>query len=642
MRVILAEKPSVAKDIAKALGSVSGGPGYYKLPNGDCVTYAIGHLIESDDTALTPQENGRPKYWNFNDLPIFPKSFVYRVSQDKGLAGQYRVIAGLLKSATEVVIATDAGREGELIARHIIVKSGYKGPIKRLWTSKALTPDVVRAEMKSLKDGKDFESLYYAGLARDQADWLVGINLTRAVTLKSHHRQVWTIGRVQTPTLAIIVARDLQRQNFKPVPYAVVKASLSTKSNASYTGTLIARAVADKAEGGDEDIANRLSREKAEEIVKRLTPVASGTIVDIKQEQKSERPPLLHSLTSLQREANSVYGYSAQQTLNLTQSLYENHKAVSYPRTDAQHMSPSNKDLAKDCLARIGRADLAPEIAKVGKRVFDDSKLTDHHAIIPLANLPSSASREEANVYNLITRKFVGVFYPDHIYTQTNVITDVGGFKFGTTGKVVKQTGWRSLYKSAAAANNKEQEQEVLPPLSKGEDVSKVKVWKEDKETKPQKVHTEASILKEMEKLGLGTPATRAAIIERLKSTRYIENDKKALVSTPKGRELIKSIKSGITSPEMTSQWETLLGDIYSGKQGRTGYMNFIAGIQDFLTTEVAQIKGMPSIGVNLPPPAPAKKFSPSGSGKGKTRSSGSYSSGGKSGWKKKSYSPSR
>ena len=636
MRVILAEKPSVAKDIAKALGTSGSQRGYFKLPNGDCVTYAIGHLIESDDTAITPQVddgNGHTKQkpWSFDDLPIFPAIFKYRVSKDAGLASQFRTIKELLSKASEVVIATDAGREGELIARHILVKSGFRGAVKRLWTSKALTPDVVRAEMKKLRDGKEFESLYFAGLARDQADWLVGVNLTRAVTLKSHHRMVWTIGRVQTPTLSLIVNRDLERLDFKPMPYAVVKASFA-KGPVAYAGTLVARALnPEQNETGD--MANRISREKAEQIVNKLTPVPDGVIVDVKKQEKAERPPLLHSLTSLQREANTAYGYSAQETLNLTQSLYENHKAVSYPRTDAQHMSPSNKDLAKDCLKNLGYQSLTAAVDKVGKRVFDDSKLTDHHGLIPLAKLSPSASKEEANIYRLIHRKFVGAFLPDHLYIKTDILTDVSGLKFLSTGKQVKQDGWRALYNSTKGAGEEEQ---TLPALAKGEKVKKTRVWKEDRETQAPAVHTEASILKLMEKLGLGTPATRAAILERLKTTGYVIRDKKALVSTPKGRELIKRIKSGITSPEMTAQWEQLLGAIYTQKQGENGYKGFIAGIRAFLSKEVVQIRGMQAIGMSLSPPAP-RNFGPSGSGKKYGSSSGKS----KTGWKKKGYSSS-
>lgn len=631
MRVILTEKPSVAKDIANALGAAKSERGYFKLPNGDYVTYAIGHLVESDDAAITPQENGRTKYWNFEDLPIFPKQFVYKVSSQDYAAAQFKVVSKLISSANEVVIATDAGREGELIARHILAKSGFRGSVKRLWTSKALTPDVVRDEMRKLRPGSEFESLYFAGLARDQADWLVGINLTRAVTLKSHHKMTWTVGRVQTPTLSLIVNRDLERQDFRPVPYAVVKASFA-KGPVSYDGTLLVRAVTQEDKEGD-DTASRLSRERAEEIVGKLSPIPTGTIAEVKKEDRREPPPLLHSLTSLQREANSVYGYSAQETLNLTQSLYENHKAVSYPRTDAQHMSPSNKDLAKECLRKLGKQNLTIVVDKMGKRVFDDAKLTDHHAIIPFNKLPSSASREEANVYNLIYRKFVGAFMPDHLYIKTSILTDVSGLKFLTTGKEVKQAGWRALYTGDKAAGEEQQ----LPSLAKGEKVNKTKVWKEDKETKPPAVHTEASILKLMEKLGLGTPATRASILERLKTTGYVVRDKKALTSTPKGRELIKCIKSGITSPEMTARWEQLLGEIYTKKQGKQGYEGFLAGIRTFLSKEVTQIKGMQAIGMSLPPPAPKKPFSSSSGGSGKRP--GGFGSKSRTGFKKKSYS---
>ncbi|MCK9228832.1 MAG: DNA topoisomerase [Syntrophorhabdaceae bacterium] len=624
MRVILAEKPSVAKDIAKALGSVKSQQGYYMLPNGDYVTYAVGHLIQSDDNALTPQENGRPKLWNFDDLPIFPPNFQYRPVFDKNLAAQLNVIKRLLSSADEVVIATDAGREGELIARHILNYANYGGAIKRLWTSKALTPDVVRDEMKKLRDGMEFDSLYYAGLARDQADWLVGINLTRAATLRSYHRDVWKIGRVQTPTLKLIVDRDIERENFKSVPYALVKASFQ-KGNTAYEGMLLTRMPA-RDTRDDDDTASRLTREKAEEIVKKLAGVPTGTVVVIEQEEKRRMPDLLHSLTSLQREANTEYGLSAQATLNIVQRLYEEKKAVSYPRTDARHMSPSNKQLAQDSLRKIGYEHLTPVVNKVGKRVFDDAKLTDHHALIPLAPLPAGCSTEEVDVYNLIFRKFVGAFMPDYRYSQTSVLTDLGGYKFLSKGVKVLQPGWMELYKGPA--------EQMLPPLVKGDKVSNKKVWKVDMKTKPPQVHTEASILRLMERFGLGTPATRAAILEKIKSTGYADRQNKALVSTPKGRELITRLKSGITSPEMTAEWEKKLGEIYSGKKGQAGYRGFLDEIRLFVSGEVAQIKSMSAIGQQLPPPAPRKSFSPGG-GKG-----GGYSKGG--GFRKGGYSKSK
>ncbi len=631
MRVILAEKPSVAKDIAKALGSTKSRQGCFMLPNGDYVTYAVGHLIQADDSTLTPHERGRPKPWNFDDLPIFPPNFRYRPVPDRGLAAQLNVIKRLLALANEVVIATDAGREGELIARHILNHASYRGAIKRLWTSKALTPDVVREEMKKLKDGREFDSLYYAGLARDQADWLVGINLTRAATLKSYHRDVWKIGRVQTPTLKLIVDRDVERENFQPLPYALVKASFQT-GNGAYEGTLLAKMPAPDARG-DDDTANRLARQKAAEIVGTLGAVPAGTVVDIKQEEKSRAPDLLHSLTSLQREANTTYGFSAQMTLDIVQRLYEEKKAVSYPRTDARHMSPSNRQLARDCLRRMGYAHLTSAVDNVGKRIFDDAKLTDHHALIPLAPLPAGASDGEAKVYDLIFRKFVGAFMPDYRYNQTSLMTDLAGYKFLSRGVKVLQLGWRELY---TGSRNRDADP-VLPPLMKGDTVTTRKVWKVDMETKPPAVHTEASVLKSMEKLGLGTPATRAAILEKIKSTGYADRQSKALVSTPKGRELISRLRSGITSPEMTAEWEKKLGEIYSRKKGAAGYRGFLDEIRLFVSHEVVQIKSMPAIGQHLPPPSPGKGLNPGGGTGGYKKGAGSYK---KSGYSKGGYSP--
>ena len=355
MRLILAEKPSVAADIAKALGSIQRREGYFQVGQ-DVVTYAVGHLVSIDDAAA-------PSKWSLDTIPIFPDRFSYVVN--KMTSKQFKVIKGLLKTATEVVVATDAGREGELIARLILAQSSYRGPLKRLWTSKALTPQVVQDEFKRLKPGSAFDSLYQSALARQHSDWLVGINLTRLVTIKGNNTGVWSVGRVQSPTLRLIVDRDIERENFKPQPYAVVKA-IFAKGHEQYEGLLVTKHIptAEKKEGSppeakDDDTKFRLSRADGARIVQELMKEQYGTVTSVSKEKRRELPPLLHSLTSLQREANTVHGFSAADTLTIAQSLYEKHKATSYPRTDAQHMSPSNRQLAIDVLNRLGKGPLS-------------------------------------------------------------------------------------------------------------------------------------------------------------------------------------------------------------------------------------------------------------------------------------------
>jgi DNA topoisomerase-3 len=627
MRLILAEKPSVAADIAKALGSVQRREGYFQVGQ-DVVTYAIGHLLSIDDSAAPPK-------WSLDTIPIFPDRFSYTVN--KMTSKQFKVVKGLLKTATEVVVATDAGREGELIARLILTQSGYKGPLKRLWTSKALTPQVVQDEFKRLKPGSAFDSLYQSALARQHSDWLVGINLTRLVTIKGNNTGVWSVGRVQSPTLKLIVDRDIERENFKPQPYAVVKAIFS-KGPEQYEGLLVTKQVppAHKEEGAqleakDDDTKFRLSRADGARIVQELMKEQNGTVTSVSKEKRRELPPLLHSLTSLQREANTVYGLSAADTLKTAQDLYEKHKATSYPRTDAQHMSASNHQLAIDVLTRLGKGALASKVQSVGKRVFDDTKLTDHHAVIPLAPLPAGATDRERKVYNLIYRKFVGAFTDPHDYETITVITTCGTYDFQSKGKREINLGWRELY----TTDKQNAEDQALPALAKGDRVTKVKVVCQDRETKPPPAYTEASLLKKMEVLGLGTPATRAAIIETLaaKNRYYIQKQGRALLSTSKGRELINKLTgSDVASPEMTAEWEKGLDDIYKQNKGPGGYAAFLDGIKKFLDAETLRLKAV-TITANF------KIEQPHGGRRGYGKAGGGHKKGGS---KSKSFYPKR
>jgi len=584
VRVILAEKPSVAADIARALGPMQRREGYFQVGQ-DVVTYAVGHLVSIDDSVAPPK-------WSLDTLPIFPSRFTYTVN--KTTSKQFAVIRGLLAKATEVVVATDAGREGELIARLILMRGNYKGQLKRLWTSKALTPQVVQDEFKRLKPGKDFDSLYQSALARQHSDWLVGINLTRLVTVKGNNTGVWSVGRVQSPTLKLIVDRDLERETFTPEPYAVVKAIFS-KGEQQYEGLLVtgrpaAQSGPPPADKADDDTRFRLSREDGARIVEELRKEAIGTVKDVTKEKRREMPPLLHSLTSLQREANTVHGLSAAQTLSIAQDLYEKYKATSYPRTDAQHMSPSNHQLVIDVLHKLGKGALVPKVPTAGKRVFDDAKLTDHHAVIPLALLPDSATDRERKVYSLIWRKFLGAFMDPHDYEATTVLTQCGRYDFQSKGKREIALGWRELYTS----DRQPPEDQTLPALVQGEKVAKIKVVSEDRETKPPAAYTEATLLRKMENLGLGTPATRAAVIETLaaKNRYYIMKQGRSLLSTAKGRELINKLGGcDVASPEMTAEWEKRLDDIYKKNRGNAGYTDFLDGIKTFVGGETARLK---------------------------------------------------
>ncbi|MEM3426851.1 MAG: DNA topoisomerase [Nitrososphaerales archaeon] len=579
--LILCEKPSVAQDFAKALRAEKKA-GYFE--NSEYViTYAFGHFFEIDDSIA-------PEKWTLESLPIFPERFQYRLKKSAG--GQYKVIKELLLKADRVLIATDAGKEGELIARLILVHAGWKNWERtyRFWTSSALTGDVILREIKRVRPAKEFDSLYWCALARQHADWLVGINLTRVVSLKSSGG-VWSAGRVQTPTLTLVVERDKEVENFQPKPYRVVKA-LFEKGGQKYEGVLLLAQEPqgdrpdeddDEKEEGEEE--QGLSPEQAKKIVEELSSIREGLVSKVIKKRESKHAPALYSLTALQRDANKIYGFSAQKTLDTAQKLYETYKCISYPRSDAEYLAEENKPLVREVLRVLGREDLLPQVEKVGKRVFNNAKLTDHHAIIPLGVLPEGASLDEKLLYELILKRFLAVFYPPYEEEKTQVLTQVGRWSFYTQGRKVLSLGWRELY---SAPQDKE-----LPELKEKDRVGVIRVWDEQRWTKPPPRYTEGSLIKKMERLGLGTPATRAGIIETLKRRGYISLNRKHILSTAKGRELVEKLKkleSSLTSAELTGEWERKLESIYKKGLGYRGYQEFLSGIKFFVEEEIKKL----------------------------------------------------
>ena len=585
--LILTEKPSVAEDFAKAL-QCKRRDGYFE--NGEYViTWAFGHLFEISDEDL-------PKRWELETLPIFPERFEYKLRSSQA-GKQFKVIKGLLSQAGKVVVGTDAGREGELIARLILQKAGLKdwSKVYRFWTSSALTPEVIRQELRKLKPAKEYDSLYWCALARQHADFLVGINLTRAVSLRSSGG-VWSVGRVQTPTLALVVQRDLEIENFKPKPYWVIKALFSVNGE-TYEGVWFGK----KSGGGvnenedvDEEEEEREEEEAGgvfdysavEKILEKLSSARQAVVSKVEKKKRVEEPPPLYSLSSLQRDANRELGFSAQKTLDIAQKLYEERKAISYPRSDAEYLSESSVSLVKEVLKRLNREDLVEKVEKVGKRVFDDRKLTDHHAIIPLRDEEEDWADAEKALFGLIKRRFLAAFYEPFIALDTVVITQAAGENFYSKGTTVLQLGYRELYGRP--------KEKFLPKLEQGQKVEVLKVWSEKRWTKPPPRYTEGMLIKRMEKLSLGTPATRAGIIETLKSRGYLVLNKKHLISTEKGRELIKNLQgSKIVSVEMTSEWEQQLEGIHKNKKGFGGYKDFLEKIKVFTKEEVERIKQM-------------------------------------------------
>ena len=612
-KLILTEKPSVAKDIASALGAKSSQAkkGYFEIDD-TYITWALGHLVEIDDEIA-------PRKWTLDNLPILPETFKYKVIERA--AEQFKVISKLLKESKEVIIATDAGREGELIARLILMLNHYKGNVKRFWTSDALTKEVILRELNNLKDASEFDSLYYSALARSHADWIVGINLTRLVTVKAGSG-VWSVGRVQTPTLKLIVDRYNEHKNFVPKEYYIIKATFG-KDSLNYDGLLLLtkeqeryyKTLKDAIEEDEESDGAKtpsgsyftpLLKESKEKIMQLLKDTKTATVKDVKITKRKENPPLLHSLTSLQREANRIYGYSSQRTLNIAQRLYEAYKCLSYPRTDSNYLGEDEetKKLVKKLLKTLTDKDmysfLQKNVDKVGKRVFDSSKLTDHHALMPFAKLPEGASVEERNVYNLVLRRFIGAFMEPYEYAIITIKTQMLGedktpfnflsnIKIETLTKEAYQKTYLSLYKDYKEDDIDHNHFKSLKP----EDIVK-KLSLEDiqKFTNPPPLYTEGTLLRIMEKLGLGTPATRASIIETLLERKYISRIDRSLLPTLKGEELIKSLKnSDVSKPEMTTNWESELERIYKERKSKEGYIRFMENIKNFVFDDIDRLK---------------------------------------------------
>lgn len=592
-KLIFCEKPSVARDFLVALGGEKKN-GYFE--NKDYyITWGFGHLLKIDETKskINPE-------WKWDNLPLFPEKFEFQPI-DSGCAKQLNIIKGLLNKSDSVIIATDPGREGELIARLVLQYCGWNKWDKtyRFWTSEALTKNVIQKNIKNVKPSKDFDSLYWCALARMVSDWYVGINLTRACTLQANavtnKREVWSIGRVQTPTLYLIYKRMLERKNFKPEEYAVVFGDFS-KNKQSVRGYLVVdKNIKGNGENGvdiedeedtkkESDKEFRLTKQQAEKILSEIKYIKTAKVISIEKKTVREKPPLLHSLTSLQREANQIYKFSAQKTLNLAQDLYES-KLISYPRTDSQFLAESSRPLVKSILEKIDRADLVGKMW-ANKFIFNDSKLTDHYALIVMQKWSQGKLTEDhKKIYDLIMRKFLGVFYPDFVYDSYTMLLQVGNYKFKVTGKKIQQLGWKELYN--------DQKDSWTFDVKEGDILNIENIQYEERQTQPPPLYSEANILKLMEKYNLGTPATRAGIIETLKKRFYCYLFQKGKIECgDKGQELIKNIeKTPLVSPEITEKWETELENIYKSKKGLNGYKNFVSNIKGFVEDNLNIIK---------------------------------------------------
>ena len=607
MTVCIAEKPSVAAEIAKVLGARTKKDGYYE-GNGYQVTWTFGHLCQ------LKQPDGYYadwKKWDMGILPMIPPRYEVELIPDAGVKKQFKVIKDLYKKADLIVNCGDAGQEGELIQRWVMELAGVKCPVKRLWIS-SLTEESIRQGFCELRDQRDYDRLYMAGQARAEGDWLLGMNATRLYTLKyGGYKQVLSIGRVQTPTLAMIVARDKEIEHFVPVPYWV----LATKyRNAVFTCT---QGRFDSESKGHEYL----------EAVRRNVL----KIKDIQQKRGSEQPPQLYDLTALQVDCNRKYGFSADTTLKNIQSLYEK-KLTTYPRVDTKFLTD---DLYGKCPGILQHLSVASDAAKglVGrqlpksKRVFDNSKVTDHHAIIPTGETGGldKINDYERKVYDLILRRFCAVFYPNCEYAQTTVLAAAGDVDFKATGRTILQEGWRAVYAKVQKDDEEDEKEDgennVLPAFRVGE-TGQHEPSLVQKKTTPPKRFTEASLLQSMETAGklvddeslreamkengIGRPSSRAGIIETLLKRGYIRREKKSLISNPAGRELIGVIQARmLKSPELTGLWEKKLRDI---EHGRFTLEKFMDELQAYLIYTIKEVKAAPAIklGSNNAPPSRA------------------------------------
>lgn len=585
MIVCIAEKPSVAKDIARILGATSAHNGYME-GNGYQVTWTFGHLC----TLKEPNDyTDLWKHWSLSALPMIPPRFGIKLIDDDGIKRQFAVIEKLMQSADSIVNCGDAGQEGELIQRWVMQKAGAKCPVKRLWIS-SMTDEAIREGFSQLKDQSEYQPLYIAGLSRAIGDWLLGMNATRLYTLKyGQNRQVLSIGRVQTPTLALIVNRQKEIDSFEPEPYWVLA---TVYRDTTFTATKGKFTTKEEGEAAFSTIADK-----------------PFTVTAVQKKNGTEAPPRLFDLTSLQVECNRKFSYSAETTLKIIQGLYER-KLTTYPRVDTQYLSDDIYPKCPSILSGISKQYgplMQPLMGKKltkSKRVFDTSKVTDHHAIIPTGVPATSLTDLERNVYDLIARRFIAVFYPDCKFSTTTVLGNVEDIEFKVNGKEILSPGWRAVYAqptSQAATptpnatsedddHNKGDEERTLPTFVKGESGPHTPTLSE-KWTTPPKYYTEATLLRAMETAGkfvedetlraalkengIGRPSSRAGIIETLFKRHYIRRERKNLVATATGIELIDIIHEELLkSCELTGIWEKRLRDIEHKKDDAADFIN--------------------------------------------------------------------
>lgn len=628
--LIIAEKPSVAGDLAKVLpGKFTKSKTHYESDT-HIVSYAIGHLV----TLCYPEEID-PKYqkWGLETLPILPEAFPLKAAE--GTKGQLNALQKLIrrKDVSEIINACDAGREGELIFKYIIKfvwnSSVAKKSFKRLWLQ-SMTADAIKKGFANLRDNDSMETLEHAAMCRSESDWLIGLNATRALTGFNSRKGgffLTSCGRVQTPTLSLLVKREDARIKFESTPYHVLQGTFSF-DNASYTGKWIDTAF--KKDPSNSYLrADRIWDEsRATAILNKCTGKPAAITETSKESRQSS--PQLFDLTSLQREANSRFGFSAKNTLSIAQSLYERHKALTYPRTDSRHLPEDYVATVTNTfesqqnwtLAEFATKALANGYIKKSKRIFDDKKISDHHAIIPTTTLPKNLSEPELKIYTMVVQRFMAVFYPSAVFHNTKRLSVVMDETFLTEGKIQLEAGWKAIYAGSGGAGGKDK---IIDPIPQGADVDCTEVLKEDLDTTPPPRFNEATLLSAMEnsdkfidneeladamkERGLGTPATRATIIEKLIKDKYLVREGKDLVPTGKAFELFSLLEAMkielLASPEMTGEWEYKLNQILKGELTRESFMleirtltaQIIDRVRDFNTDEEKTVAPFSPVG---------------------------------------------
>ncbi|HGV9720633.1 TPA: DNA topoisomerase III [Salmonella enterica subsp. enterica serovar Enteritidis] len=625
MRLFLCEKPSQARDIAKFIGAGQRGDGFLSGP-GVTVTWARGHLLEQAEPEAYGEQYGNP--WRLDVLPFVPQQWKLEVKKD-GRA-QFSVINRLLKQVDEVVIATDADREGEVIARELLEYCRFQGRVFRLWLS-ALDDASIRNALANIWPSEKTEALYRAGVGRGRADWVTGMNLTRLYTLKAREAGisgVMSVGRVQTPTLAIVVRRDLEIENFIPKPYSDVIATL-VSDNIAFPVKWVAAAQYCDEEG------RCIQAGIAAQVVELCRQTASATVIDCQTKRQKKSAPLAFSLGSLQQACAEKFGMPAQQVLDIAQSLYETHKLTTYPRTDCGYLPVSMREEVRAVLAALMQSDPSlkshPALAQLDislvSRIWNDKKITAHHGIIPTkqAGDLSRLSTDERNVYQLIRQHYLAQFLPQMEVDATEATFNISGQLFRTTGNVVVVAGWKALFTEPSRtaqppADGNEDKEGVsrLPPLQAGQTCRVQGAEEKRLQTKPPVPYNDGTLIAAMtnaasfvtdaalkkvlkENAGIGTEATRAGIIDTLVKRGFLVRDKKVLRSTPTGRDLVSALPSALTSPGLTALWEQLLDEVAAG---RVSLEDFMAKQNAWVVQLVSQGKSQP-LAMQAPPGPP-------------------------------------